>query len=316
MTRTRRLGALAVLVACALVPPACTAQTSLEGEVVAALEAYVSAVNAGDADEVASLYLNDPTAASVGDGRIYRGWGTIAELLTGIYRDNDVVQLSADNIVISAAGSDAAVAYFDAAWQLGRDSRTVYRGAMTVVFVRTADGWKVSHDHTSTLPGTTEVHAVPTLSGLDNGPTAPVRELRPCTVTRIVDGDTLDCRPLGRVRLLGIDTPERGQEPFGSVATQALSSLIPGNGEVLLEADVENRDRYDRALRYVWADGRMVNWALVRTGYAVLLTYPPNVQYVEWLRVAQDSAQAEGAGLWGMDGFDCSPQAYRRGTCR
>jgi micrococcal nuclease len=151
---------------------------------------------------------------------------------------------------------------------------------------------------------------------LDGGPTSPVRELRACTVTRIVDGDTLDCDPVGRVRLIGVDSPERAQAPFGSMATDALDGLIPPGGEVSVEADVENQDQYGRALRYVWVDGRMLNWALVRGGYAVLLTYPPNVQYVDLFRAAQEAAQDAGAGLWSVDGFACLPQAYRRGACR
>jgi micrococcal nuclease len=148
------------------------------------------------------------------------------------------------------------------------------------------------------------------------GPPAPLREVRPCTVTRIVDGDTLDCVPLGRVRLIGMDAPERGQAPFGAAAAEALAALIPESGEILLEADVDDRDQYDRALRYVWIDGRLANWVLVRTGYAVLLTYPPNVQYVESLIAAQAAAREEAAGLWDAGGFACPPQEYRRGSCR
>jgi micrococcal nuclease len=150
----------------------------------------------------------------------------------------------------------------------------------------------------------------------DGGPTSSVRELQPCRVTRVVDGDTLDCDPVGRVRLLGVDTPESGQAPFGAMAAEALARLIPEDGAISLEADVENRDQYDRALRYAWVDGRMLNWALVRSGHAVMLTYPPNVQYVDWLRAAQDEARNERAGLWAVDGFACKPVAYRRGTCK
>jgi len=143
-----------------------------------------------------------------------------------------------------------------------------------------------------------------------------VRETQPCTVTRVVDGDTLECDPVGRVRLIGIDTPERAQQPFGAMAAQSLAGMIPSDGEVLLESDVENQDQYGRALRYVWVDGSMVNWMLVRTGYAVLLTYPPNVQYVDVLTEAQTAAREDAAGLWGVDGFACPPQEYRRGSCR
>jgi micrococcal nuclease len=150
---------------------------------------------------------------------------------------------------------------------------------------------------------------------LQGGPPAPVREPQPCQVTRIVDGDTIECAPFGRVRLIGMDTPEAGQEPFGDMATEALTNLIPTGTEVLLEPDVEARDRYDRLLGYIWADGTLVNWALVRQGFAVLLTYPPNVQYVEWLTAAQTAARADSVGLWAVDGFACPPSEFRRGRC-
>ena len=150
----------------------------------------------------------------------------------------------------------------------------------------------------------------------DVGPTTAVRETVPCTVTRVVDGDTLHCEPVGRIRLLGIDTPELAQGRIGSLASEALEALIPEDGRIRLERDVEDRDRYDRALRYVWVDSTLVNWAMVRHGYAVLLTYQPNVQWVESLEAAQAAAREEGLGLWSMDGFDCPPRDFRSGRCR
>lgn len=72
-----------------------------------------------------------------------------------------------------------------------------------------------------------------------SGPPAPVREAHECQVTRIVDGDTIDCAPFGRVRLIGMDTPEAGQEPFGDMATDALRERIPVGSVVELERDVE-----------------------------------------------------------------------------
>lgn len=153
------------------------------------------------------------------------------------------------------------------------------------------------------------------------GPDLPVRGTTACTVSRIVDGDTVQCDPVGRVRLLGIDTPERGQPPFGREATEALARLAPVGSLLLAEADVEDRDRYDRALRYLWLPGegeeppRMLNWLLVRQGYALVLTYPPNVQYVEALTRAQEAAREEGAGLWAVDGFACTPRDHRAGRC-
>ena len=147
------------------------------------------------------------------------------------------------------------------------------------------------------------------------GPISPVGPTEQCTVTRIVDGDTLHCEPVGRIRLLGIDTPERGQEPFASTATRALEAMVPTGTRVRVERDVQDRDRYDRALRYVWIERGMVNWAMVRGGHAVMLTYPPNVQHVNALERAQHAARADSAGLWAVDGFACLPVAFRREDC-
>jgi len=149
----------------------------------------------------------------------------------------------------------------------------------------------------------------------DSGPPAPVRQTRTCEVERIIDGDTIECGEVGRVRLIGIDTPESSQVPYGAMATEALAEMMPIGSRVELELDVEPRDRYDRALAYIWLDGQMINWQLVRQGWAVVLTYPPNVQYVEWFTGAQRRAREEERGLWATGGFDCLPIARRRGRC-
>jgi micrococcal nuclease len=87
---------------------------------------------------------------------------------------------------------------------------------------------------------------------LAEGPREPVRETIPCELTRIVDGDTIECRRIGRIRLIGMDTPEAGQEPYGEMATEALRELLNDAKTVALERDVELRDRYDRMLATAW----------------------------------------------------------------
>ena len=148
-----------------------------------------------------------------------------------------------------------------------------------------------------------------------NGPKKPVRATADCQITRIVDGDTVECSGLGKVRLIGIDSPEQDQPPFGAEATKGLKQLLPKNGKVKLEMDVEQRDKYGRMLGYLWSDGQQVNWWMVRRGWAITLTYPPNVQYEQWYVSALDAAQREKAGLWAVGGFECSPKAHRRRAC-
>jgi micrococcal nuclease len=148
------------------------------------------------------------------------------------------------------------------------------------------------------------------------GPTGPTRATTGCVVQRIIDGDTFECRGLGRIRLIGMDTPELSQAPYGRMATEAIAGMIPAGTRVEIEPDIEPRDRYNRLLGYVWADGALVNWQLVRQGWAVLYTIPPNVQYADFFAAAQERAREEGAGLWAEGGFDCLPAEHRQGRCR
>ena len=89
------------------------------------------------------------------------------------------------------------------------------------------------------------------------------------TVTHIVDGDTLDEQASGvtlRVRVFGVDTPERG-EPCYDDATKRLEALA--DHEVRLIPDRRQQDSFGRELRYVLApDGRSIDATLVDEGYA------------------------------------------------
>jgi len=120
-------------------------------------------------------------------------------------------------------------------------------------------------------------------------------------VTRVVDGDTIRVRINGvtyKVRYIGMDTPERG-DPCYKAASDLNAAYVAGQ-TVYLEKDVREVDRYGRLLRYVWtADGVLVNVALVRRGYALAYTFPPDVKYETQILAAQRSARNNNAGcLW------------------
>jgi micrococcal nuclease len=125
-------------------------------------------------------------------------------------------------------------------------------------------------------------------------------------VTRVVDGDTIEVLMGGathKVRYIGIDTPEtvdprRPVECFGHEASERNRQLVEGR-TVELEKDISETDQYGRLLRYVWVEGEMVNATLVREGYAVASTYPPDVKYQELFLNLQREARDAGRGLWG-----------------
>ncbi len=107
------------------------------------------------------------------------------------------------------------------------------------------------------------------------------------------------------MRLIGVDTPEvyGGVECFGRQASAFVEQLLPLGSRVSYRLGSDPRDRYDRALAYVYLeDGRFLNLLLVRRGYAQPLTVPPNVEYAERFAAAAGRARRAGRGLWARKG--------------
>lgn len=141
---------------------------------------------------------------------------------------------------------------------------------------------------------------------------APTGRTTTVAVLEVVDGDTikveLDGKPV-TVRYIGIDAPETRApdspvEWMGPEATAANAKLVEGK-TVVLESDVSETDQFGRLLRHVWLrdDGAflLVNLELVRLGYAQLMTYPPDVKYVDLLTDAQAIARETASGLWARE---------------
>jgi micrococcal nuclease len=162
---------------------------------------------------------------------------------------------------------------------------------------------------TTTLPPTAVVPLAPSTTTSSGVPEETV------TVTRIIDGDTLDVRfgdgTVDRVRLIGIDGPEPGQ-PFAAQASAHLASLVEGR-EVVMVSDVSDRDRFDRLLGYLFVGSLFVNEEMVRAGWAWAVRYPPDTAMALVLEAAQEQAQTAGVGLWATTtttsgrGANCDP---------
>lgn len=130
----------------------------------------------------------------------------------------------------------------------------------------------------------------------------------PATVVRVIDGDTFvvdNGSDKGEtVRLIGVDAPETRRSAnreighYGKEATAYLTQLL-ADSSILLVYDVGKRDRYRRALAYVYlSDGTFVNADLVRNGYAKVMTIPPNVAHAEWFTKLEREARRKRRGLW------------------
>ncbi len=137
-------------------------------------------------------------------------------------------------------------------------------------------------------------------------------------VLKVADGDTITVDVDGtpeRVRLIGVDTPET-QDPrkpvqcFGRAATEFVQHLI-GDQDVRLERDAQSddRDRYDRLLRYVYLpDDRLVQAEIIKQGYGFAYTSFPFTKADEF-RAYQQQAREQGSGLWNS----CEPAKNKHG---
>ncbi|WP_062522217.1 thermonuclease family protein [Demequina silvatica] len=87
-------------------------------------------------------------------------------------------------------------------------------------------------------------------------------------VAEVIDGDTVRLANGARVRLIGFDTPERGQCGYTS-ATAKLTRMVEGKKVTVINpASVKDRDAYGRALRTIKVGTTDVGAAQIRSGYA------------------------------------------------
>ena len=129
-------------------------------------------------------------------------------------------------------------------------------------------------------------------------------------VVAVKDGDTLEVltnRVPVRVRLYGIDCPEKGQA-FGQKAKRFTSDLVFGKTVKVREKD---RDRYGRTVgEVIIEDGRSLNRELVRAGLAWWYQrYAPKEADLQALE--RDARKAR-AGLW-ADADPVPPWKWRKG---
>jgi endonuclease YncB( thermonuclease family) len=127
-------------------------------------------------------------------------------------------------------------------------------------------------------------------------------------VTKVVDGDTITISMNGSpetLRLIGIDTPETvdprsAVQCFGAEASSKTKELLTGKKvRIEKESSQGERDKYDRLLAYVYReDGLFINKYLVENGYAHEYTYNKPYQYREDFKTAENTAKAQGKGLW------------------
>ncbi|MBZ2164480.1 thermonuclease family protein [Methanobacterium spitsbergense] len=114
-----------------------------------------------------------------------------------------------------------------------------------------------------------------TLSNLNNSPKSTKNYEASGYCSYVVDGDTIDVDGIGRIRFVGVNTPERGQ-PGYQEAKDFVSSLCLGKTVGLDIDDAKHYDKYGRVLAVVYSGDMNVNAELLKRGYAEVMYIPPS----------------------------------------
>ncbi len=136
-------------------------------------------------------------------------------------------------------------------------------------------------------------------------------------VKRVIDGDTFELENGEKVRLLGIDTPEKRNskkmdndverskkdkntiKKLGGLASQYTDNALKGKYVKLIpDSTNSDRDRYSRLLRYAYLEnGEFFNLKIIQDGFAYAYTRYPII-YLEEFRTAEREARENKKGLW------------------
>lgn len=122
-------------------------------------------------------------------------------------------------------------------------------------------------------------------------------------IVRVIDGDTVELAGGDRLRLLGIDTPEKG-ESYYQEATDLLRRLALHKSARIEYAGVR-RDRYGRLLGFLYVeDSIFVNQHIIDSGLGYLYLFDDQekgLPQIERMLISQRLAVSSHKGIWGME---------------
>jgi micrococcal nuclease len=124
-------------------------------------------------------------------------------------------------------------------------------------------------------------------------------------------------------RLVGIDAPDMGQEPWGKQAKQRLEELIatPSKDGVSIEFESTDADKYGRKYVYLWRDGQLLNEQLLKDGCVLANMRTPSslganvsgTKYRDRFLRGSQYARIMGTGIWNpAQPMRMSPSEFRK----
>lgn len=122
------------------------------------------------------------------------------------------------------------------------------------------------------------------------------------TVTKVIDGDTVQLDDLRMIRLVGIDTPETSHpdqpvQKYGNEAKKYLKERIEGKACVFEYETTNEHDVYGRTLAMIYLDEDNINAEMIKQGFAYAYVKNPNSRTRDFT-VLENIAKKFRRGLW------------------
>ena len=124
-------------------------------------------------------------------------------------------------------------------------------------------------------------------------------------VAHVYDGDTVKLLDGRKIRLIGINTPERGRdgkqdEPFYLTAKKQLQDIIrKNNNKIKIAFGKDKHDRYKRLLAHIFtSDDKNITATLIKNGMGFTIAVPPNIHLLNCYQNAEADAQKNKRGIW------------------
>ena len=143
------------------------------------------------------------------------------------------------------------------------------------------------------------------------------------TVTSVYDGDTIGCQGCGiifRVKLAGIDAPERGtkkrpKQPYADEARKYLANLVLGKKVTIKQIGLDSKNFilaivYLETSRGLFSSERQnINLEMIKQGYAEVYRVRSGLD-IDPYRKAQQTAQKQKLNIWSQKDY-ISPKVWR-----
>lgn len=124
-------------------------------------------------------------------------------------------------------------------------------------------------------------------------------------VAHVYDGDTIKLADGRKLRIIGINTPERGREgekdqPFYQEAKNHLQQIVEKNNTQLkIIVGKDKRDRYKRLLAHIFTlQGENITASMLKKGIGFSIAIPPNVNFNTCYQNAEHEAKKQNRGIW------------------